>query len=441
MTDKKPQNPSEAILASRRNFLAQVGPGCRGRGRGDAWPRPAVNAQTSPIKWRLQTYSGAPLGAHVIKPQIDAFNAAANGEMEIELYYADQLVPTADLFRALQNGTLDAVQSDEATMASPVDISVFGGYFPFATRYSLDVPALFQYYGLKEIWEEAYNGGRGRDLAVGRGLGPAAHLHRRQADPQPGRYARPARVRRADRRASFLSRYGLIPVTIPWDNVEVAMQTGELDGVAWCGFTEAYEVGWADVCKYALTNSVTGAWFGSYFRQHRKLAEGPAAPAGTFPHHHRPIALLPSGLVLGRRGQASRRRREDGADLAAGRAEWAQVIEPTPTASGMRSRPRRRVRPRSSRHSRSTPTRWKRPVIPIAEELRKAAGGPPLSNPEARPAPLEGGRPFLPVQDTASSPRCSSRSSIPTSASDSVIPSTSDRARAAKRRAEGSRAP
>ena len=34
---------------------------------------------------------------------------------------------------------------------------------------------------------------------------------------------------------------------------------------AGCGFTEAYEVGWADICKYALTNSVTGAWFGSYF--------------------------------------------------------------------------------------------------------------------------------------------------------------------------------
>ena len=42
-------------------------------------------------------------------------------------------------------------------MGSPVDISVFGGYFPFATRYSLDVPALFKYYGLNEIWDEAYS--------------------------------------------------------------------------------------------------------------------------------------------------------------------------------------------------------------------------------------------------------------------------------------------
>jgi TRAP-type C4-dicarboxylate transport system substrate-binding protein len=63
----------------------------------------------------------------------------------------------------------------------------------------------------------------------------------------------------------FLAKYGLVPVTVPWTDVEVAIQTGELDGTAWCGFTEAYEVGWADVCSYALTNNICGAWCGSYF--------------------------------------------------------------------------------------------------------------------------------------------------------------------------------
>ena len=264
MTEQqKPLSPSEAILASRRNFLRQSVVGA-GAVAGATLAAPYVNAQSAPIKWRLQTYSGAPLGAHVIKPQIEAFNAAANGEMEIELYYADQLVPTADLFRALQNGTLDAVQSDEATMASPVDISVFGGYFPFATRYSLDVPALFRYYGLKEIWEEAYSEVEGVTW-LSAGAWDPLHIFtvdkpiRSLADMQG------LRVFGVPTAGKFLSQYGLIPVTIPWDNVEVAMQTGEMDGVAWCGFTEAYEVGWADVCKYALTNSVTGAWFGSYF--------------------------------------------------------------------------------------------------------------------------------------------------------------------------------
>ena len=250
--------PSEKILSSRRRFLKGAGVGAAA-----TLAAPAVIAQTGAIKWRLQTYSGAPLGAHVIKPQIDAFNEAANGEMEIELYYADQLVPTGELFRAMQNGTIDAVQSDEATMASPVDISVFGGYFPFATRYSLDVPALFNYYGLKEIWEDAYSE---VDNVTWLSAGAWDPLHIFTKEPiRSLEDMRGKRVFGVPTAGRFLSQYGLIPVTVPWDDVEVALQTGELDGVAWCGFTEAYEVGWADLCNYALTNSVTGAWFGSYF--------------------------------------------------------------------------------------------------------------------------------------------------------------------------------
>lgn len=266
MTDKPKAptpSPSERILADRRKFMRTMTLGGAAVA-GSTLAAPYVNAQSGPIRWRLQTYSGAPLGAHVIKPQIEAFNAAANGEMEIELYYADQLVPTSDLFRAMQNGTLDAVQSDEATMASPVDISVFGGYFPFATRFSLDVPSLFNYYGLKEIWQEAYDE---VDNVTWLGAGAWDPLHVFTVDKPIRSLAdmRGLRVFGVPTAGRFLSKYGLIPVTVPWDDVEVAMRTGELDGVAWCGFTEAYEVGWADVCNYALTNSVTGAWFGSYF--------------------------------------------------------------------------------------------------------------------------------------------------------------------------------
>jgi len=57
---------------------------------------PAVHSQ-SKIKWRLQTYAGPALAEHVIKPAIDAFNKVAGDEMEIELYFADQLVPTGEL--------------------------------------------------------------------------------------------------------------------------------------------------------------------------------------------------------------------------------------------------------------------------------------------------------------------------------------------------------
>ena len=95
---------------------------------------PYVKAQST-IRWRLQTYAGPALAEHVIKPSIDAFNKTANGEMVIDLYSADQLVPHGELFRALQNGTIDAVQSDDDSIAAPVDIISVRCLFP--TRLSL----------------------------------------------------------------------------------------------------------------------------------------------------------------------------------------------------------------------------------------------------------------------------------------------------------------
>ncbi len=255
-------------MTTRRKFLTTAS-----LGGAAALAAPSVVKAQSTIKWRLQTYSGAPLGAHVIKPQIEAFNKAANGEMEIELFYADQLVPTGELFRALQNGTLDAVQSDDATMASPADVSDFGGYFPFSSRYSLDMPVLFDRYGLNQIWKEAYDEIEGVEWLSAGAWDP---LHIFTKDPINSLAdMRGKRVFGVPTAGRFLARYGLIPVTVPWEDVEVALQTGELDGVAWCGFTEAYEVGWADICNYALLNNVTGAWCGSYFANSDSWAKVP----------------------------------------------------------------------------------------------------------------------------------------------------------------------
>ena len=73
----------------------------------------------------------------------------------------------------------------------------------------------------------------------------------------------------------FLKKFGVVPVTLPWEDVEVAMQTGELDGIAWSGITEAYTVGWADVNNYYLTNNISGAWSGSYFANEDRWNELP----------------------------------------------------------------------------------------------------------------------------------------------------------------------
>ena len=83
-------------MTKRREFLKTAGVATVGAVAASTLSAPAVLGQGT-IKWRLQTYAGPSLAAHVIKPSIDAFNKVANGEMVIELFTADQLVPTGEL--------------------------------------------------------------------------------------------------------------------------------------------------------------------------------------------------------------------------------------------------------------------------------------------------------------------------------------------------------
>ncbi len=245
-------------MTSRREFVTKAGLA----GAMAAAVAPAIVHAKDPIKWRMQTYAGAALGQHVIKPAVDAFNKAANGEMVIELSYADQLVPTGELFRAMQRGTIDCVQSDDDSMASPTEVTVFGGYFPFASRYSRDVPVLFNQWGLAEIWEAEY-------AKVG-----VKHISAGSWDPCNFATKKPInslkdlkgkKVYTFPTAGRFLKQFGVIPVTLPYEDVQVALQTGELDGVAWSGITEDYTVGWAGVAPYFLTNNISGAWIGSFY--------------------------------------------------------------------------------------------------------------------------------------------------------------------------------
>lgn len=257
----------------RRSFIKQAGVGTAAVAATTTLGAPYVKAQKQ-IKWRLQTYAGPALAEHVIKPSIDAFNKVANGDMVIELYTADQLVPTGELFRAMQKGTIDAVQSDDDSIAAPVDVSLFGGYFPFGTRHSLDVPVLFNQYGLKEIWEEAYGE---VDNVTWLSAGAWDPCHFNTVKPiRSLKDLKGLRVFTFPTAGKFLSRFGVVPVTLPWEDIEVAVQTGELDGIAWSGITEDYTVGWADVTNYFLTNNISGAWIGSYFANSERWNEMPA---------------------------------------------------------------------------------------------------------------------------------------------------------------------
>ena len=254
-------------MTTRRHFLktaAVAGPA--------ALATPSIVRAQTAIKWRMQTYAGSALGEQVTKPAVDFINNAANGEMEIELFYADQIVPTGELFQAMQRGTIDAVHSDDDSMASPTPLQQFGGYFPFATKHILDVPVLFNQYGLADIWRDEY-AKVGVQWLSAAGQDPCNFNTTKEitsvADLDGLKlYTFPTAGR-------FLSRFGVVPVNIPYEDAEVAVQTGELDGMAWSGITEDYTVGWADVTDYFLTNNISGAWIGSFFVNQQQWSDLP----------------------------------------------------------------------------------------------------------------------------------------------------------------------
>ncbi|WP_299646733.1 TRAP transporter substrate-binding protein [uncultured Jannaschia sp.] len=305
-------------MTSRRKFL-----------RGAALAAPAtlatpalVRAQET-IQWRFQTYAGAALGEQVTKPVIDYINANANGELQVELFYADQIVPTGELFQALQRGTLDGVHSDDDSMASPTPTRQFGGYFPFATKHILDVPVLFNQYGLADIWREEY-------AKVG-----VAWLSAAGQDPCNFNTTREItsvsdldglKLYTFPTAGRFLSQFGVVPVNIPYEDAEVAVQTGELDGMAWSGITEDYTVGWADVTDYFLTNNISGAWIGSFFVNQERWEE--------LPEHLKSVVM--AGIEAGHTyrnqwywgGEARLRAQGDKLELRSVPAEeWMQVEE------------------------------------------------------------------------------------------------------------------
>jgi TRAP-type mannitol/chloroaromatic compound transport system substrate-binding protein len=142
-------------------------------------------------------------------------------------------------------------------------VAIFAAYFPLALRYSLDVPVLWNNYGLNKIWEEAYSEVEGVTWLSAGSWDPCNF-----ATTKPIRHLedlKGLRVYMFPTGGKFMQRFGVVPMTLAYEDVQMALQTHDLDGVTWSGITEDYTVGWADVTKYYLTNPISGAWVGSYF--------------------------------------------------------------------------------------------------------------------------------------------------------------------------------
>jgi TRAP-type mannitol/chloroaromatic compound transport system substrate-binding protein len=250
-----------AVVTAVLALLLTMG-GC-GKGGAAAGGAAAAKKGEPAIRWRLQSYAGPVLNKYVCGNAIEEFNIAANNEMVIDVYTADELVPQGELFQAVQKGTVDAAVSDDDSMASPVDVAVFAAYFPLATRFGIDVDVLFNHYGLNEIWKEAYSEIEGVTWLAAGSWDPVNFVTTKPV--RSLKDLKGLRVYSFPTGGKFVQRFGVVPMSIPYEDVEMSLQTGILDGIFWCGYTETSTVGWAEVTKYFLTDPFCGGWVGSWF--------------------------------------------------------------------------------------------------------------------------------------------------------------------------------
>jgi len=248
------------VVATLVLLLLTMG-GCGGKAGGAAGGAAAKKGEPA-IRWRLQSYAGPPLNPYVCGNAIKEFNIAANNEMVIDVYTADELVPQGELFQALQKGTVDAAVSDDDSMVSPADVAVFAAYFPMANRFGIDVDVLFNHYGLNEIWKEAYSEIKGVTWLSAGSWDPVNFVTRRPIRRLSD--LKGLRVYSFPTGGKFAAQFGVVTMSMPYEDVEMSLQTGILDGVFWCGYTEVASVGWMEVTKYFLTNPFCGGWIGSW---------------------------------------------------------------------------------------------------------------------------------------------------------------------------------
>ena len=160
------------------------------------------------------------LAEHVIKPAIDSFNKVANARWK-----SSSTPPTSWCRPASCSAPCRTAPSTRCSPTTPpwprrsTSTSV-RRLLPVRHRYSLDVPVLFNQYGLNEIWEcGAYGEVENVNLALRRRRGiPATSSPRIRSTASPT--CKGKRVFTFPTAGRSCRRFGVVPVTLPWEDIE-----------------------------------------------------------------------------------------------------------------------------------------------------------------------------------------------------------------------------
>ena len=218
---------------------------------------PAMAVDKKPqFVWRIQTVHAPAETANLVKPILQDIEKAAGGRIKFELFSSGGLMPDDQMLPAVLKGTVQMIHTIAANDAAPVDIASLDCWPPFQWEGPLEILNMYYNRGMKEIYEEAYEG-----------LGPVKVLGVSTTDPLHLLSTKPV-TKYEDLKGLKISTdkivarpfldAGAVAVSVPVSEFYLSGKTGIVDALAWCGAKEAHANSWFEVYPYFLENRIAG---------------------------------------------------------------------------------------------------------------------------------------------------------------------------------------
>ncbi len=235
---------------TRRDFLKKSSVGLAAAGTGALAAPHIANAQMKTITWKVQTSWPGGIGLEIFKEWCHSIKDKTNGELEFIPFGAKDVVGDFQLFDAVKNGVLQAMNPFTLYWAGRIPASVFLSSYPLGLRQPGEWDVF--YYGLGGL-EIA------RDLFAREGMfyvGPIQHgpniIHSkvpiRSVDDFRGRKMRlPGGMV-----AEVFQALGAKTTLLPGSEIFPALEKGTIDVADYVGPAINYALGFSQVTKYIV---------------------------------------------------------------------------------------------------------------------------------------------------------------------------------------------
>lgn len=220
--------------------------------------KPPEQAAPAVIKWKMQSYGepGTEFYNRTGPPLADLVRKMSNGRLDITVYPAGSLVPSADILTATGQGVVDAAIGCPGYWTGDLPVADVEGAFPYTFREADDIYAVMHQYGMLDILRKAY---AERNVYYVNcmpddGASIISRVPINSVDDLKGK-----KIRGIGTMIKALGKAGAATTWLPGSELYTAMGTGVIDALFYGGVSTEDDMKFYEVCKYVILPYITDA--------------------------------------------------------------------------------------------------------------------------------------------------------------------------------------